>query len=155
MDANLINPFVKATISVIETMASIKPKAGKPYLKKNSIANGDVTGIFGVTGAANGSVSVTFVESSLLHIVSNMFGEKMQELNTEVSDAVGEIANMISGQARRDLETTGIVFDGSIPSVVTGLNHEIVHITEGPKIAIPFSIEAGDFTVEICMERSS
>jgi chemotaxis protein CheX len=152
VDAQLINPFIKATISVLETMAFVKSKAGKPYLKKNNIANGDVTGIIGVTGAANGSVSVTFAEGSILQIVSKMFGEEMPELNTEVSDAVGEIANMISGLARMELEASGTVFDGSIPSVVTGKNHEITHITDGPKIAIPFSTEAGEFTVEICFE---
>jgi chemotaxis protein CheX len=153
MDAKLINPFIKATVNVLKTMALVKSTAGKPYLKNNNIANGDVTGVIGVTGAANGSISVTFVEGSILQIVSNMFGEEMQELNSEVSDAVGEIANMISGQARMELEASGTVFEGSIPSVVTGKNHEISHITDGPKIAIPFTTEAGEFTVELCFEN--
>jgi hypothetical protein len=28
----------------------------------------------------------------------------------------------------------------------------IVHITDGPKIAVPFSTDAGGFTMEICLE---
>jgi chemotaxis protein CheX len=38
MDAKIINPFIKATIDVMKTMASIVPKSGKPYLKKDDIA---------------------------------------------------------------------------------------------------------------------
>jgi len=82
-----------------------------------------------------------------------MFGETMTELNTEIADAVGELTNMISGQARRELEEVGKVFKAAIPSVITGRNHSITHYTDGPKIAIPFSTENGDFTIEVCFER--
>ena len=47
MDVTLINPFINATINVLETMAFVKVTAGKPYLKKDNIAVGDVTGSWG------------------------------------------------------------------------------------------------------------
>ena len=153
MDAKLINPFINATVNVLETMAHAKSVPGKPYLKKDSVAKGDVTGVIGVTGENNGTISVTFEEGSILKVVSNMFGEEMTTLDNEVADAVGELTNMISGQARRELETIGKVFEAAIPSVITGKNHKISHITNGPKIAIPFTTEGGAFTIEVCMEK--
>jgi chemotaxis protein CheX len=42
MDIKLINPFVNATLNVLETMAFVKAKAEKPYLKKDNVAQGDV-----------------------------------------------------------------------------------------------------------------
>ncbi|RJP75911.1 MAG: chemotaxis protein CheX [Desulfobacteraceae bacterium] len=153
MDASLINPFINATINVLETMAFIKCKAEKPYLKKDDVAKGDVTGVIGITGESNGTIAVTFEEVTILKIVSNMFGEEMKELNNEVADAVGELTNMISGQARRELEENGKVFDAAIPSVVSGKNHQITHYTDGPKIAIPFTTEGGRFTIEVCLEN--
>ncbi|MCF8067803.1 MAG: chemotaxis protein CheX [Desulfobacterales bacterium] len=156
MDAEMINPFIKATMNVLETMAFVKStKAGKPFLKKDNVARGDVTGVIGVTGEANGTIYVTFEEGSILKIVSNMFGEEMKELDSEVADAVGELTNMISGQARRELESIGKVFEAAIPSVITGKNHCIAHITKGPQIAIPFSIEEGNFLIEVCLEKQS
>lgn len=152
MDAKLINPFINATSNVLETMAFVKCLAGKPYLKKDDVAKGDVTGIIGLTGEANGTISVTFEEGSILKIVSNMFGEEMTSLNHEIADAVGELTNMISGQARRELELMGKVFEAAIPSVVSGKGHTITHYTDGPKIAIPFSIDSGQFTIEVCLE---
>ncbi len=152
MDVQIINPFIKATASVLETMAFVKSEAGKPHLKKDNVAQGDVSGIVGFTGEANGTVSVTFDELCILKIVSNMFGEEMTEVNDEIADAVGEITNMISGQARKELEEIGKVFHGAIPSVITGKNHKIETMTKGPKIAIPFKTEFGSFTIEICFE---
>jgi len=154
MKAELVNPFILATKNVIETMASLKISPGKPYLKKEAVATGDVSSIVGMTGAKNGSFSLSFEKVVMLQIVSNMFGEKMTVLNDEVAEAAGEIVNMVSGQARQELETAGYLIDGAIPSVVTGENHEIRHISEGPKIAVPFSEEStgGHFTLEICFE---
>jgi len=152
MDVQLINPFINATLNVLSTMAFVNPSAGKPYLKKDNIAQGDVTGVIGITGEANGTISVTFDRGSILQVVSNMFGEEIAEINSEVADAVGELTNMISGQARRELETQGKLFQAAIPSVITGPNHTVTHITKGPKIAIPFTIDQGVFTIEVCLD---
>ncbi|WP_027358013.1 chemotaxis protein CheX [Desulforegula conservatrix] len=153
MDAKLINPFINATTNVLETMAFIKSVPGKPYLKKDDVAKGDVTGVIGITGETNGTIAVTFEEGCILKIVSNMFGEEMTTLNSEVADAVGELTNMISGQARRELEGLGMVFEAAIPSVVSGRSHSITHYTDGPKIAIPFTTDGGKFTIEVCLEK--
>ncbi len=153
MDVKLVNPFINATINVLETMAFMTVDAGKPYLKKDDVAIGDVSGILGLTGVANGTIAVTFEEKCILAIVSNMFGETMSELNSEIADAVGELTNMISGQARRELGEMGRVLKAAIPSVVTGRGHSIIHFTNGPKIAIPFETNNGKFTIEVCFER--
>jgi chemotaxis protein CheX len=77
MDVNLINPFIDATLNVLETMASTKVQPGKPYLKKDEVARGDVSGVIGLTGEARGTISVSFTEKCILAIVSNMLGEEM------------------------------------------------------------------------------
>ena len=152
MNAKMINPFINATLHVLETMAFVKSEAGKPYLKKDDVAQGDVSGVIGFTGETNGTVSVTFDDQCILKIVSNMFGEEMTEINHEIADAVGELTNMISGQARKELEEIGKKYQAAIPTVVTGKNHTLETRTKGPKIAIPFKTEFGRFTIEVCLE---
>ena len=77
----------------------------------------------------------------------------MNEINDEIKDAVGEIANMISGQARQELETMGRVLKAAIPTVVLGKGHIVAHITSHPIIAIPFNTDHGEFTIEVCFEN--
>jgi len=153
MDANLINPFIEATLHVLETMASTKAEAGKPYLKKDQVARGDVSGVIGMTGETRGTISISFSEASILPIVSNMLGEEMKEMNEEIKDAVGEVTNMISGQARKRLDEQGRSLKAAIPTVIMGKDHSITHMTTYPIIAIPFSTDNGEFTIEVCFEE--
>ncbi len=153
MDVKLIYPFIDATISVLETMASIKARPGEPYLKKDEVARGEVTGLIGLTGEVSGTLSVSFAETSILSLVSNMFGEEMKEINDEIKDAVGEITNIISGQARQKLEESGRSLRAAIPTVITGKNHTITHITPYPVFAVDFSTDNEGFTIEVCFEE--
>lgn len=152
MDVTLVNPFIDGALHVLKTMASTEATAGKPYIKRDRVAKGDVTGVIGLIGASRGSISVTFTEECILDIVSKMFGEEMTELNEEIRDAVGEISNMISGYARRILDGSGKSLQAAIPTVVMGKNHTLSHMTIRPIIAIPFTTDHGSFTIEVCFE---
>lgn len=152
MDVTLINPFIDATLHVLSSLAFTEARAGKPYLKNDSLAQGDVSGIVGLTGETSGTLSVSFSEQSILAIVSSMFGEPVNKIDDEVKDAVGEILNIVSGQARQKLEMKGRTLKGAIPTVITGKNHTISHITKHPIIAIPFDTDNGTFTIEVCLE---
>ena len=153
MDVKVINAFIDGTISVLKTMAFVEPKAGAAYLKKDWAARGDVSGIIGLTGSVRGSLAVSFSEQSILKIVSNMLGEEITEINCDIQDAVGEITNMVSGVARKNLEADGLIITAAIPTVVAGKNHSIAHVMGGPSIIIPFETDAGPFVVDICLQR--
>ncbi|GAB6177994.1 chemotaxis protein CheX [Desulfobaculum senezii] len=151
-DVRIVKPFLAAVKSVISTMAMIEVKSGQPYIKRDTVAMGDVTGVISMSGERNGTISVTFTEKSILTIVSNMLGEPITEMGQDIRDAVGEITNMISGQARKGLAEVGMTFEGGIPTVIMGTNHTITHISKEPILAIPFSTDQGDFTVEVSLE---
>lgn len=148
----IAKPFVQATIHVLSCMAGLTPTPGAPYVKKNSVAQGDVSAIVGVTGDKAGSISVTFSKACAIAVVRGMLGEDIQDILQDTKDAVGEITNMISGQARGGLAEMGMSFQGSTPSVIMGDNHTLSHITKGPVIAIPFQTEHGEFTLEFSFD---
>jgi chemotaxis protein CheX len=151
MNVKFINPFLEGTISVLKTMAFVEPRAGKPYLKMDSLAKGDISGIIGLTGSATGSLAVSFSESAIIKIVSNMLGENIKSMDSDIKDAVGEITNMISGVARKNLEADGFYIQAAIPTVVSGKNHSIAHVMGGPSLIIPFEIDDGSFVVDVCL----
>ncbi len=153
MKVDYINPFLEGTVNVLKTMAMVDPNPGKPYLKKGVASTGDISGIIGITGATEGSLAVTFTEPCILHVVSNMLGEKFTELSPDIVDAVGEITNMISGDARRILGEGGISLEASIPTVVRGRGHIVEHVSNSPTIVIPFDTFHGKFSVEVCFVK--
>jgi len=153
MDVRFINPFLLSTVHVLKTMAFIEPIAGKPYLKEDQIATGDVSGVIGLTGDARGSLALTFSSSCIFAVLHNMLGERHEEISPEVMDAVGELTNMISGDARKRLEADGFIINAALPTVISGKNHVIKHVLGGPSIIIPFSTAHGMFMVDVCLEN--
>ena len=149
----IAKPFVQATIYVLSSMAGLTPTPGTPYVKKNSVAQGDVSAIVGCTGDKAGSVSVTFTKTCAIALVRGMLGDDIQDILQDTKDAVGEITNMISGQARCGLAEMGMTFQGSTPSVILGDNHTLGHVTRGPVVAIPFQTEQGEFTLEFSFDN--
>jgi chemotaxis protein CheX len=146
----LARPFVRATIDILATMAGMAARAGQPFVKQGHEARGDVSAVVGVTGDKIGTVAVSFSRSCALALVKGMLGEDIQDILEDTQDAVGEIANMISGHARASLSELGVNLQGSTPTVIVGEGHIIRHISSNPVVAIPFSTDAGEFTVEFC-----
>ncbi len=149
MDVKLINPFLSAAMHVLKTMAEVDARPGKPFLKKDDVAIGDVSAIIGITGAAQGSMALIFTEQCIKEIAASLLGEPCAELNHVVKDAVGELTNMICGDARRRLAEEGFVLQAGIPTIVGGKGHTITHIASGPCLAVPFQTSQGSFMVEV------
>lgn len=153
MDVRLINPFLAAAMHVLKTMAGIDARPGKPFLKKDDLAVGDISAIIGITGAVRGSMALVFTENCIKEIASNLLGEVFTQLNHEVTDAVGELTNMICGDARRRLSEEGFSLQAGIPTIVAGKSHSILHVTDGPRLAVPFQTQAGTFMLEVAFGR--
>lgn len=154
MNAEFINPFINGFLNVLETMAQTTLKPGRPERKQSAIARGDVSGLIGMIGPeTKGSLSITFDEGLALTIMQRMVGERPSKIDSEVSDLVGEITNMISGNAKRDLSEQGYDFGMATPVVVTGKDHSISHQVDGPKIILPFMCDAGMAHMEVCFDK--
>lgn len=152
MKAEYVNPFLKGMVNVLKTMASVNPVPGKPYIKNDKLSVGDISGIIGLTGAKQGSVVVSFSKECALKVISSMMCDEYTELNDEVRDAVGEITNMVSGDARRQLAEIGLKFEAGIPVVIAGKGHHISNACKGICIVIPFKIDGLECFVEASFE---
>lgn len=154
MNAEFANPFLQSILNILSTMAMLEARPGKPEIKSDDTAFGDVTGLIGMAGEkAKGTLAITFTEGAILEITKRMIGEEVTRINDTVTDMVGEITNMVSGGAKKLLSEKGYRFDMAIPSVISGQNHVIQHKSKAPIIIVPFTTEAGNFFLEVCFEE--
>lgn len=154
INAEFINAFLTAALNILSTMARMKAEPGKPAIKADQVAKGDVTGLIGMAGEqTRGTLAVTFTKPVILAITERMLGEKLETIDDTVTDMVGELTNMVTGGAKKILSEKGYRFDMAIPSVISGKDHIVLHISKNPIIVVPFSTEAGDFFVELCFEQ--
>lgn len=134
-------------------MAQMELTPEKPKLKKNEVAQGDVSGLIGmVSDQAKGSLSITYEASLAIATMKKMVGEGPDEVNEEITDLVGEITNMVTGGAKRMLSEKGFEFDMATPIVVSGKSHTIHHKAEGPIVSIALSCPDGKAYIEFCFD---
>jgi chemotaxis protein CheX len=148
-----INPFIRATRETFSTMVKTEARPGKVALRTGREAHADISGIIGLSGGAKGSVALGFPRISALKIVSAFVGEKTVTLDETAVDAIGELANIISGSARRDLSEHRINI--SLPTVVLGERHELTSTREVVPMVVPFETALGPFLLTVNFKSES
>lgn len=153
MDVRLINPVLETMLTVLGTMANVRPNVGKPSLKNDEIARGEVTGIMSmVSPQARASLAITFTKPVIIDIVRRMLGEEIKDIDDTARDLTGEMANMVVGGAKNLFAAQGYDFNMSSPNILSGKGHTVNHQFSGKTILLPFTADSGQFFIEICFE---
>ena len=154
MKVEYINPFIIATRKVLSTMAFVESRPGKPSLKEEGQikAPGVISAVIELYGESKGSIAISFSKECILQVASQMFGESYEDLNEEVIDIVGELVNMVSGEARRELAKLGFHFSAGIPVTTQGEGHDLKHFVQARIISIPFETKGGNYFIEACFD---
>jgi chemotaxis protein CheX len=149
MKAKYINPFLSASINLFRDYLSLKVESGSPFVRKDAQTLEEVSAIIGLAGETAGAVVLSFSRETAIQIVSSFAGKEYRMLGKEVLDGVGELVNIIAGNAKKDLLDFRISI--SLPGVITGSSYKI-HWPEGvPVVSIPFSSSLGDFSVNVSL----
>ena len=146
-------PFVTSVQRVFETMLQLPVNVGQPSLAKGVEPTYDVSGIIGMSGDVEGSVVLSFPIAVAERVVSLFTGSELAHTHEDFPDAVGELVNMISGNAKAQF--AGKKVSISCPSVVIGKNHQVFGRKDVVCIELPCSSDVGDFAVEIAIRQSS
>ena len=142
-----INPFIVAVTKTLETMVGCKVTRGAPQIKQNPQALYPVSGIIGLSGVVAGTVVLTMSRELALKSASVMLMDEFTELCPDVFDAVGELTNVVAGNAKAQLEEYKLSL--SLPNVINGAETELHFPENCQPISIPFDTEFGPLAVEI------
>ncbi len=151
-DVNVINPFLNATMKVLKIQCFVESKPSKPYMKKpaDPMLLGDVSGIISIVSESfNGTFAISLSEAIFCNIAKNMLGEECTAITEQNVDLVGELANMILGQAKIELGQLGYAVQMAIPTCVWGKDHKIKQFGGGMCVVLPFETEVGTFYSEV------
>jgi len=150
MKVEHINPFLKAVTNTFATMLAADAHRGALALGDPKKRVYPISGLIGLSGKASGMVVINLSTEVALKAASAMLMEEQTELNDDVLDAVGELANMIAGQAKTELEEYDLSV--SLPNVVTGEGHEVRFPSTTPPLAVPFKTDFGPLRLEVGFE---
>jgi chemotaxis protein CheX len=131
INAEYINPFLEAATVVFKSILKVDLRRGKLVIKDNPIPSMDVAIIIGITGQITGDVvySMAFpmVEKIADVLIPGLTGDQIKE---EYKDIVGELANMITGNAMNLFASSGKIIDITTPTVVEGDDFNITMVKQ-------------------------
>ncbi len=153
MNVAYINPFIESTLRSLDMMAGITAEKTGLSVKEDLITTFDISSIIGITGEVTGSIIISVPTDLACKIAANMLMEEITVLDQRVEDAIGEIGNIVVGDARRILIQEGHQLNISVPTVVMGQGHKISRSGHIPCIAIPFKTPYGEFEVNVGLKE--
>ncbi len=151
MKAEYVNPFVQASFSVLEMVLGARPTKGQMSAQTATFVSEQCNVIYGVTGQVQGQVIYGMSLTTADNIASAMLGSTIKEFDALAASAIGELGNMISGNAMQFLSEAGWICDITPPTIMRGTNVEISTVSI-PAILIPMALEQGQLLVTIGLQ---
>lgn len=147
-----LSPFISSTRDVFSTMASMDVDFKQIYFQNDHRMLGDISGVIGLSGEAEGTVVITLYWDLAQQVISSIMGVTVEEISPELlNDGVGEIINMISGSAKRYLTDTRYYFQLSLPTVIIGWHHEIGHPENSTVAILVFDYKDKSFALQVSL----
>ncbi|MDR2079638.1 MAG: chemotaxis protein CheX [Treponema sp.] len=151
-----IQPFIDVCKNVFKEFVGADLVVERPYFSdKEAVNQWDISAVIGLTGEAKGAVVVSMRKTLAIALTDMLTGAKHGEIDDEVVDAIGEIVNIIAGNAKKGLEESFRLVI-SLPTIVQGQGHSVKWPSAQARIiCIPFNIFTDEtFTLSVAIESS-
>ena len=104
-------------------------------------AGHDVTAMVGLAGQLCGMLSVRCDRKAAALMTSKMLGVELDKVGPEVSDALGEVCNMVAGNFKNKIAGLAEGCLLSPPTVVTGTDYCLHSPAQSPRLEIALLFE--------------
>ena len=126
--------------------------AGSPYTANATQCEEDLSALIGLSGGLPGTVIVGVDRALAFDFTERVIGHQTTQIDEEVIDAVGEIANMIVGAAKCKL--TEYKLSISLPSVICGRGLTINFARPVRPVCIPFQCEGSRLSLRMGLDET-
>ncbi|HNW45778.1 MAG TPA: chemotaxis protein CheX [Thermotogota bacterium] len=151
MDVRIINSILKSTVKIFTEAVNMKIEFEKPQIAKELAKGYDLVTLVGFNGSLSGNLVYAFDTQVALSVVQKMMGMPYNQLDELAMSAIGELANMISGNIATNMEQIGKPIDITPPSVILG--KEIRVNVDGVILKIITKYEDKTFEVDMVLRE--
>lgn len=151
MKAEFVRPIIAATKDVFQNMLQQQVEEGQLSTAENGVETQGVNISIGVTGDLRGVIVYSFPEKMVLDIVTCMAGMEMDKVDKFVTSAIGELANIISGQAMTHFTVENVKCDIVPPQIFIG---DSMTLSMGSEEILTARLGAGlgDFSIHLALD---
>lgn len=143
-----------ATQEIFQSMLMAEARPSTPLSTRSNVFKDSVSGLVGLAGNYRGMLAIHVPNSVAMSITSKFLFMDVEEINDDVKDAIGELANMLAGSVKSMLTETGTGLKLAIPSAISGTEYEVECLADSKGAIVPFNIDEGEFLVECYLQNS-
>lgn len=142
-DANVTEEAVRASIAeitkgVFATMVMLDVVDREPLTEPVITFHDTITSMVGLAGSYSGILAIHCPKNLALKITSSMLGMEVTDIDDDVNDAMGEIANMVGGDVKHIFSPKGSDINLSIPTVIYGSDYVLESMSSAESLVMPF-----------------
>ncbi len=152
-EAELSSLVINSTRETFSTMIMMELRDESPLTESVSHFHNSVSGMVGFAGIYTGALSIHCPLSLARMITANMLGMECEEVDDDINDALGEVANMLGGGIKHVLSAGGMDVKLSTPTVISGENYKVKALSESNTVVIPFYHDDERFLVGLTLTR--
>jgi len=145
--------IIDATLEIFDSMLMVTVEPGAVQPADSRSWSDAVSGIIGMAGGHKGILAIHAPNQVAMEITSTFLGLEVEDVNEDVKDAIGEMANMLAGSVKSCFNGQGEEIKLSIPTAVCGADYKVECATDAEGVMVPFSMPAGgEFAVELRLQ---
>jgi chemotaxis protein CheX len=145
--------IIEATQEIFSSMIMLEVTSGEPFVRNNDMLQNSISGIIGLAGATKGLLAIHLPNDAALAVTTAFLGMDVGEIDEDVRDAVGELANMLGGSLKAVIDPNGSEVQLSMPSAVHGEEYSVDCLANAATISVPFDFDNHKFTVELQLRQ--
>jgi chemotaxis protein CheX len=112
-------------------------------------ANLDITSMVGLAGQLCGVLNIRCDGQAAALMTSKMLGVALDKVGPEMSDALGEVCNMVAGNFKNKISGLAESCMLSPPTVVTGTDYTVYSLADSPGIEVRLLFECLPIVVSL------
>ncbi|MCF8025531.1 MAG: chemotaxis protein CheX [Desulfobacteraceae bacterium] len=147
--------IVEVAKEIFETMVMVDVTAGTPLDEHVSRFECSLSAMVGFAGFKQGNLSIHAPDKVARGLTQDFLGMEVEEINEDVEDAMGELANMLAGSLKPFISENGGKVELSLPSVVHGEEYTLTVVNKADWVLVPFTVAHGDFLVGLELKKQS
>ncbi len=121
--------------------------------KRQPDASPCVVASIGFAGSRSGVVAFASTTTIARGIAGAMLGIPPAEVDGELPDAIGELANLIAGAFRTRMAQFEAPWAISVPTVIIGSHLETTFAANVSRLTLPVDLAAGRFYVDLVLHQ--
>lgn len=152
MKVEYVNSFYKAAKDVFQLMVDIDPLRGDLRVVDDMSSTKDANVELGVIGDLKGKILFSFPKNMTLEMVKILSGMEMDKIDSFASSALGEVANIIGGNALTLLAQHNYTCDIVPPQIFVG-EYKSSSEVDDKALLLPLLTPIGEFDITMLLKE--